>query len=212
LGFSSSLVVGKDLASPRLYHFLIQDLFVGASGGIFASGNASIQGYRSASSFQDVTLFLGATVAAKTHPSGAAAVNFSGTFGFNWNPGAQLFLDSPNLLRGIPAYALSGNRRVIINVEDRFDNNLEFWHFKTGSAFFVDGGMIWSQGDRSSAARFYKSAGYGIRIMNDKLIGPGVLRIDFAYSFDRRDVELIFTARQSFSIFGWVDTASPVSF
>ncbi len=212
VGFAGSAVAGKDLVDPRLSYFLLQSLFSVVSGNFFASGGAGIQGYRSGASFRDVTFSAALTLAFKTHHSGVAAANFTGTFGSNWTPGAQLYLDSRNMLRGIPAYALSGNRRLTFNLEDRLDNGLEFWYFKTGSVFFLDGGMIWMEGSPVSRARFSKSAGYGIRIMNDRLIGAGVLRIDFAYNFDRRDLEVILTTNQLFSVFGGVETVSPVSY
>lgn len=212
LGFASSVVAGKDLVTPGLYYFLLQELFSGATGQFFAGSSASVQGYRAQSGFEDVTLSFGAILAQKTHASGVVAANINGTFGSNWNPGAQLYLDSPNSLRGLPAFALSGDRRFVVNIEDRFDNGVSLWHFETGSVFFLDCGSIWSQGQGNLAPRFYKSVGYGIRIMNEGLLGPGVLRLDFAYNIDRHQFEFIFTTGQLFSVFDGVDTASPLSY
>ena len=212
IGCAASLVIGKDIQRRDLLFLLLRGQIAFCINGAYAGEFVNIQGYRTDSTFSDATLSLGSTFTTRTHSVGVFAANVSGTFGINWNPGWQTFLDSRNLLRGIPAYALSGNRRVIINLEERVMHDITIWFFRMGSVFFFDGGAIWNQGDNYLKSHFYKSVGYGIRIGNEKLQGMGIMRLDFAYNFDRKNFELILSLGQLFTAFGGVDTASPLSF
>lgn len=211
-GFSTSIVLGKDVARRDLFYFLLNAHFGAKTGELFTSGSSSFQGYRSGDSWRDATFSLSTTIARRTNALNTLAANASGIFGIHWSPGWQMYLDSPNRLRGIPAYALSGTRRVTVNIEDRFDNRIGIWFFQTGSVLFLDGGMIWDQGEGGFSARWYKSIGYGIRIANEKLQGASVIRIDFAYNVDRKDFEFIVSVNQLFSAFSGIETFSPLTY
>ena len=211
-GLSSSLVFGMDIVKPKLYYFLFQTQFVEEFLGAYFSGEADIHGYDEDLNLKDATVSFNITSASKTGSRSSFEACAADIYGINWSNGQQMYLDSPNRLRGIPSFTLTGNRRLTLNIEERFDNDINWRFFKIGSALFADGGMIWSQGEEYTSAKFYKSFGYGIRIQNERLLGETIVRLDFAYNIDRNNFEFIISTNQLFSAFGGVDTASPSSF
>lgn len=209
LGLSSSAVLGRDIEIPGLYYFVFQNEFSEKLFDSYLSGSAGIQGYDENSDLKEVTLSIGFTGAAKTSPTSSIVASVNCVYGLNWSNGGQMFLDSPNRLRGIPAFAFTGNRRITGNLEHRFENDLRWKFFTIGNVIFADGGMIWGQGENYAETHFYKSFGYGLRIQNERLLGGTIIRLDFAYNVDMKNFEFIISTNQLFSAFGGVDTASP---
>jgi hypothetical protein len=122
--------------------------------------------------------------------------------GENWSPGTQLVLGSPTGLRGYPAYALSGTKQVLVNIEHRFFSDVSFWIFRLGTALFVDAGTVWSEGGRLASQKIRSSAGFGLRIENTKRAGSGVIRIDFAFNFEEhRFAQVIISSDHLFHAF-----------
>lgn len=135
---------------------------------------------------------------------------FSGIYGYNWSEGRQLLLGSPTGLRGYSAYRFSGQRQVLINLEDRIFTNLNFWIFRVGGAIFFDSGMAWKENEPIGNQRLHSSAGFGLRLENIKQRGNGITRIDFAFNFDeQRFTEIILTSSQLFDAIIDLDFLAP---
>ncbi len=130
---------------------------------------------------------------------------------WNWPADRQLILDNDAGLRGYDANRLSGDNRIISNLELRMFTDYSFWIFSFSSALFYDLGTAWDKNTEIYNARFHNSAGFGIRLHNNKLTGAtSIFRIDFAYNFDdKRLGGIIFTTSQLFSAFGSHDYKIP---
>jgi outer membrane protein assembly factor BamA len=126
--------------------------------------------------------------------------------GKNWSQGIRLTVGSQNGLRGYPAYAFSGTNQLLFNFEYRFFSDLEFWIFRFGSVVFFDSGTLWNQEDNFKSRRFHSSAGFGLNIENTKQSGSGIIRIDFAFNFDKKQfAQVIISGNHLFRAFQVID-------
>ena len=93
----------------------------------------------------------------------------------------QFTLGEGNGLRGYANRLLSGNERLLINLEHRIALDKKLGILDTGLIGFADIGWV-SQptGDED----FKRSAGVGLRLGSNALLGRNVIRIDLAYPFD----------------------------
>lgn len=123
---------------------------------------------------------------------------------WQWDKLRQLVLDDRRGLRGYDANKLSGDNRLISNLEIRSFPDVKFWILRFSGAIFWDVGAVWNQGLGIDKAQFHNSAGFGIRLHDTKSQGDkSIIRIDFAYNFDKGKFGgLIFTTEQLFSVFG----------
>jgi hypothetical protein len=112
-------------------------------------------------------------------------INGQGVIGSNWSPGMQVLLGSTTGLRGYHANQITGQRSLLINIEDRLCLNFDWWIFRFGSVVFFDSGTAWQQGQSFSDQRMHSSVGFGLRIENTKQQGSGILRIETAYNLDQ---------------------------
>ena len=122
---------------------------------------------------------------------------------WNWNAYRQLVLDNDAGLRGYTANRLSGDNRIVGNIELRTFPNINLWILRFGPTLFFDVGTVWNKGIDIDKTRWHSSIGAGLRIFNMKSEGKsGVIRIDVAYNFDERKfAEIILTSDQLFSVF-----------
>lgn len=93
----------------------------------------------------------------------------------------ELTLGEENGLRGYRAHQFSGTRRLLINLENRFDTGLELATCQLGLLAFFDAGWV---GRDDALGHPHPSAGVGLRIGSKELLGGNVLRIDFAKPLD----------------------------
>lgn len=123
---------------------------------------------------------------------------------WNWQAYRQLVLDNDAGLRGYDANVLTGENRIINNIELRIHPDLNVWFFKLGAVVFHDVGAVWNQSDSLLSTRFHNSVGLGLRIFNTKALGnAATFRIDFAYNFDQGKLGgIVFTTSQLFNAFG----------
>ncbi len=117
----------------------------------------------------------------------------------------EVTLGEDNGLRGYPARQFSGERRIRLNLEERFDTGLEFSSFELGLVGFFDAGWL-AERDQGFGDPF-RSAGVGLRLGSKELFGGGVLRLDVAFPFDEipggsDNVQISLALGQVFSFFG----------
>ncbi|MBM2814631.1 MAG: Bac surface Ag protein [Ignavibacteria bacterium] len=122
---------------------------------------------------------------------------------WNWNAARQLILDNDAGLRGYSANRLTGDNRMVGNLEMRYFTDFPLWIFNFSGVLFWDIGSVWNQGTEIMKAKFHNSAGFGIRLHDTKATGPsGIYRFDFAFNFDKmKFAEIIFSTDQLFSVF-----------
>lgn len=147
-------------------------------------------------------------------PSLLLAARFRQQTVWNWDAYHQLVLDNDAGLRGYQANALTGDNRVVTNVELRWMPGWKLWIFGLSGVVFHDAGAVWDQGTELTKVRMHHSVGTGVRIHNLKASGEDTtFRFDFAYNVDeRRFGGLIFSVRQLFSAFGSHSFRPPAPF
>ncbi len=119
----------------------------------------------------------------------------------HWSAYKKLFLDSITGLRGYNAFELNGQKRFIVNFENRIFPKLNFWIFRIGAVLFMDLGTI-SNYQPLIGNKFHTSIGLGLRIENSAQRGSGIVRIDLAYNKDNHKfTEVIISSDQFFSAF-----------
>ncbi|MGQ9818953.1 MAG: hypothetical protein ACUVQ1_03395 [Candidatus Kapaibacteriales bacterium] len=122
---------------------------------------------------------------------------------WNWSGVRQLLLDNNHYLRGYTLNELTGSNRIITNLELRYFPDIKFWIFYFSGVLFYDGGTVWNQGMEIIKSKWKNSAGFGLRIHNDKTAGRlGIIRFDFAFNLEKKKfAEIIVSSDQFFSIF-----------
>jgi len=123
---------------------------------------------------------------------------------WNWGALRQLVMDNDQGLRGFEVNRLTGDNRLLANIELRGFLDKAFWIFQFSGVAFYDIGTVWNTNSQIWDSKFYSSGGLGIRLHNTKGIGDGnTIRVDFAYNFsDNKFGGIIITSRQLFSVFG----------
>jgi outer membrane protein assembly factor BamA len=102
----------------------------------------------------------------------------------------RLLLGGDEGLRGFESRILEGDRRLILNLEDRFWTGREILHLAhLGAAAFVDVGNAWGGPNSSGFGLLHSNVGVGLRFDASRASQGGLLRFDFAFpvSGDRRD-------------------------
>jgi outer membrane protein assembly factor BamA len=101
--------------------------------------------------------------------------------GFDLEPGTEYILGGDTGLRGYPANEFPGNKRLLINVEDRLFTGIEFLTVALGGVVFIDAGHVWPDGLAIDLSDLNYSAGFGFRLGYTKSPDSRVSRIDFAW-------------------------------
>jgi len=111
-------------------------------------------------------------------------VSLSGDILKDPNP---LVLGGDTGLRGYPRNYQTGDRRVLLNVEERvYTDWYPFRLFRVGGAVFYDWGRAWSgPGESPSSARWLSNVGFGLRILSARSSFGNVLHVDFAFPLNR---------------------------
>ncbi|MFC1564192.1 hypothetical protein ACFL6G_04605 [candidate division KSB1 bacterium] len=112
-------------------------------------------------------------------------------------PYSQVFLGEDYGLRGYSLLEFIGKRSLLINIEDRFFSDLQILFFRVGGTVFFDIGKVWEEGMDFGDAEWHSGAGFGLRFGIPK-ISKGIIRIDFAYNFDRNKFTTVSFSNGSF--------------
>ncbi|HEY6066321.1 MAG TPA: POTRA domain-containing protein, partial [Thermoanaerobaculia bacterium] len=95
----------------------------------------------------------------------------------------QLQADGANGLRAYRLHAFAGDRRVILNFEDRVRLTPELLHLIVlGAAVFVDAGYAWPPGTPMRLSDLRADAGVGLRIGLPRASRHALFRFDIAYA------------------------------
>jgi hypothetical protein len=105
---------------------------------------------------------------------------------------SQITLGGDSGLRGYPLRFQSGDRRFLLNLEQRFFSDRELFHLvRLGAAVFFDAGQAWfvdtlSQRDLTliQQRRVLKDIGFGLRLGSSRSARAGVLHLDVAFPLD----------------------------
>jgi hypothetical protein len=124
--------------------------------------------------------------------------------GWNLDRDVQFIADGLVGLRGYRLFSFSGDKRLILNLEQRLFLGKEMLHlFSPGVAFFVDTGVAAPEGTPLRPSGFKTDVGMGLRMSISRAPTSNVYRVDFAYALDRdpkgrRGLLVSFSASQGF--------------
>ena len=117
------------------------------------------------------------------------ATRFSTTLGYDLDSSVQFKLGADSGLRGYPARQFTGDKRLLMNLEDR-----QFWgnisigpKIDIGSVVFVDAGNVWKEEEEIDLADLNWSTGFGVRLGFANLPGQPILRIDLGWAIGGED-------------------------
>jgi len=116
----------------------------------------------------------------KHFPHQTLALNVAANYSWNLEQGKQFLLGGDNGLRGYSARQFAGDRRFLLNFEDRFFSNIEILTVALGGVMFIDAGQIWNEGQSFSMHDINVSAGFGLRMGFTKSPRSRVGRLDLA--------------------------------
>ncbi len=95
----------------------------------------------------------------------------------------QILLGGNTGLRGYKNNSFAGTRSLLLNLEDRFFHDREWFHLLyLGGVAFVDTGCA-SPGS-PARGQWKTDVGFGVRVSPSRSAGGGVLRIDLAYALN----------------------------
>jgi hypothetical protein len=126
------------------------------------------------------------------------------TYGHELDREVQVEADGANGLRAYRLHAFAGDRRVVLNLEDRVRLTPELLHlFVLGVAAFVDAGYAWPTGEAVRLADLRVDAGLGLRVGLPRASRHALFRIDLAYALrpdlrGRRGWLVSFSSSQAF--------------
>jgi hypothetical protein len=214
LGYSANVVLGRDIFPwddvAKSFIHLSAQWAVGDKRRFYSSGGLTASSYFVGGRAADAILSCNVVQHLNLGSRNTLVNRLSVVYGFNASPGTQLTLGSPNGLRGYPAYQLSGQRQLLLNLEDRMFPDLQAWFLKVGGVLFFDCGTVCGDQANPFAQRFHAGAGFGFRIENEKQQGSGIIRIDIAFNFDTRRIgTLTLSTEQLFSAFSTIGLPVP---
>lgn len=126
------------------------------------------------------------------------------TWGNELDKDLQLAADGATGLRGYRLHAFTGDRRLLVNLEDRIRITRELLHlFEIGAAAFVDAGYAWPVGAPVKLSDLRYDVGAGLRIALPRAPRLGLFRLDLAYALrpdlqGRRGFLVSFSSSQAF--------------
>jgi hypothetical protein len=114
---------------------------------------------------------------------------FTGNIVSNPDAPNPLTLGGDNDLRGYPLRYQSGNRSVLVSLEERaYTNWYPFRLIRVGGAVFYDGGRAWGGSNPNTAnSGWLSDVGFGLRFLTDRSSKSNVLHIDLAFPLNRTE-------------------------
>src|SRR5712691_9382451 len=99
----------------------------------------------------------------------------------------QLVLGGDTGLRGYPRSFQTGDRRVLLNLEERvYTDWYPFRLIRVGGAAFYDWGRAWGgPGENPSNAGWLSNVGFGLRFLSTRSAFGNVLHVDLAFPLNR---------------------------
>ena len=114
------------------------------------------------------------------------ATRLSTKLGYELDSSKQFSLGANSGLRGYPARQFTGERQLLMNLEDR-----QFWgsvsigpKIEVGTVLFVDAGNVWKEEEEIDMDELNWSTGFGFRLGFSNMPKQPIFRIDFGWSVD----------------------------
>lgn len=118
-------------------------------------------------------------------PKNTLASHLAYDHGYRLDPEDQLLLGEDTGLRGYSIGQFSGERRLLLNLEDRMFFAEDVWHLVSfGGALFFDSGYAWGRSHNFSLNDMRSSVGVGLRIAMSRSSRNEPIRVDLAYALN----------------------------
>ena len=130
--------------------------------------------------------------------------SLSGTYGHNLDIDNQVLLGGDNGLRGYPLRYQTGDKAVLMTLEQRYFTDWYPWRlFRVGGAIFFDAGKSWGRSPVSDGDNeLLKDIGFGLRIGNPRSGHARMTHIDLAFPLDGdqsiKNVQFVVETRKGF--------------
>ena len=202
-GYLAGLAVGRNLhlSSAGSVDYFVRLIGQGSwryGGGFSGSYTATATSYFIGREPNEETISATALHFWRLEPNQTLLARVTTTIGSHWAPSSQVTLGSFNGLRGYRNNEFTGQRLLVVNVEDRIFNIMRLWFFKLGLSPFFDSGVVWNEGEGFGHERFHSAVGIGLQIESAKEAGNGIFRIDLAYNMDQHRIGLVLSFNQVF--------------
>ena len=132
------------------------------------------------------TIVFGGAKYYKKFSRHTVAFRFSTKLGYELDTSRQFNLGADSGLRGYKARQFTGEKLVVLNLEDR-----QFWgeqagglNLAIGTVLFVDAGNVWKEEEDVDLGELNWSTGFGFRIGFSNLPGQPIARIDYGWALD----------------------------
>ena len=183
----------------------------------FARGEASVSGRYQPEGFENILARLEFNYFSAFDPSfyssiylgrHTIATQLLAEYGHDFDRNRELLLGGDNGLRGYDARTFTGDKRFVVNLEDRVHLVDDVFKFLSlGAAAFVDGGGTTSGSfDEIFTDNFYSDVGLGLRIGFPRSSRGRVVRVDVAFPLrdgpdgsDALEFRVIFSGGQLFN-------------
>ena len=104
---------------------------------------------------------------------------------FRQDPASPLTLGEDSGLRGYSSGRYTGDRRFLMNIEDRIFIKNELWSVADiGAVVFFDSGCAWGAGKSVRVSELKNAAGLGLRVAPSRSGSNSPVRVDFAYALN----------------------------
>ena len=113
------------------------------------------------------------------------ATNLEFSYAVDLQSSKQYTLGGDNGFRGFRAREFTGDKMLIINIEDRIFSSVEFLTLALGGVVFFDAGTAWPRGEEIDLEKLNYSAGFGLRLGYTKAPGSPVVRWDIGWPFEK---------------------------
>ena len=146
------------------------------------------------------TIVYGSAKYYKTFSRHTLAMRFMTKLGYELDSSKQFQLGADSGLRGYAARQFTGEKMVLINLEDRQHWGSITWgpEIAVGTVLFVDAGNVWKDEEDISLADLNWSAGIGIRLGFTRLPHQPIFRLDYGWAIGNSSNEATIGIEQHF--------------
>jgi outer membrane protein assembly factor BamA len=152
----------------------------------------------------NLTLELNASYYKRQSDKRLFFAHLDGTYGHNLDLDQQVLLGGDSGLRGYPLRYQTGDKRVLLTLEQRIFTDWYPWRLlRVGGALFFDAGRTWGHGSIATGNDgLLKDVGIGLRLGNTRSGLGNVAHIDVAYPLDGNNdisnLQFLVSVKQSF--------------
>ncbi len=150
--------------------------------------NAAMGGRREGALWRNLSASVGARYLLKPSPRTALIGRADYVHGHRLDPEVQLRLGIESGLRGYPVRQFTGNRSLLLSIEERWFVADDVWQLLSlGVAAYVDSGFVWPEGQPVRLGDLRSAIGVSLLLGSNRLATRGGVRFDLGYALNPVD-------------------------